>query len=264
MAFNGTGTYNLVYTWATEALTPPIPISKLDEQDQDIATALSNCLTRDGQSVPTADLPFNGKRLMDVGDATADTDAVNRRSGDTRYVPRFGAAQFDFLLTLTSGLALNTVQRITMTDVGRETDGKSWRIEMNAGAFQIGVINDALSNGSFAPAISMARVGLAIGIIDVVCSAVHINSHVVWHDGNDGPGSGLDADLLDSQSSAFYQNAGNLNAGTLIDGRVAASNVTQHQAALTTRNITGRTGTAKTLSTSSASGGADGDVWYQY
>lgn len=48
----------------------------------------------------------------------------------------------------------------------------------------------------------------------------------------DGAGSGLDSDLLDGQSSAFYQNAGNLNAGTLLDARVAASNVTQHQSAL--------------------------------
>ena len=54
----------------------------------------------------------------------------------------------------------------------------------------------------------------------------------VWTSNNDGVGSGLDADLLDGQSSAFYQSAANLNAGTLPDARVAQSNVTQHQAAL--------------------------------
>lgn len=36
------------------------------------------------------------------------------------------------------------------------------------------------------------------------------------------------------------------------------------EANLTTRNITGKTGIAKTLSTSSASGGSDGDIWYRY
>lgn len=35
----------------------------------------------------------------------------------------------------------------------------------------------------------------------------------------DGAGSGLDADFLDGQSSAFYQNASNLNAGTLPGAR---------------------------------------------
>ncbi len=43
----------------------------------------------------------------------------------------------------------------------------------------------------------------------------------------------LDADKLDGQHGAFYQDAGNLNAGTLLDARVAESNVTQHEAALT-------------------------------
>jgi hypothetical protein len=53
-----------------------------------------------------------------------------------------------------------------------------------------------------------------------------------WHVGNDGATSGLDADLLDGQHGAFYQDAGNLNAGTLANARVSASNVTQHQASL--------------------------------
>lgn len=38
----------------------------------------------------------------------------------------------------------------------------------------------------------------------------------------DGAGSGLDADLLDGQSSAFYQNSNNQNAGTLPDARLSA------------------------------------------
>jgi len=39
----------------------------------------------------------------------------------------------------------------------------------------------------------------------------------VWHAGNDGSGSGLDADLLDGQDSGFFRNASNLNAGTFPD-----------------------------------------------
>ena len=47
-----------------------------------------------------------------------------------------------------------------------------------------------------------------------------------------GPVTSLDSDLLDGQHGAYYRDAGNLNAGTLIDARVAESNVTQHEAAL--------------------------------
>lgn len=59
-------------------------------------------------------------------------------------------------------------------------------------------------------------------------------------------------------------NATQLTSGSVPDARVPSSNVTQHNASITARNITGKTGIAKTLSTSVASGGADGDIWYRY
>lgn len=37
----------------------------------------------------------------------------------------------------------------------------------------------------------------------------------VWHSGNDGSGSTLDADLLDGQEGTYYRNLDNMNAGTL-------------------------------------------------
>ena len=43
----------------------------------------------------------------------------------------------------------------------------------------------------------------------------------------------LDSDLLDGQHGAFYRDASNLDAGTLLNNRVAEANVTQHEAALT-------------------------------
>ncbi len=39
--------------------------------------------------------------------------------------------------------------------------------------------------------------------------------YTVWHAGNDGSGSGLDADLLDGQQGSYYLDASNINAGTL-------------------------------------------------
>jgi len=44
--------------------------------------------------------------------------------------------------------------------------------------------------------------------------------HKLWHTGNDGTGSGLDADLLDGQHAGYYRNASNLNAGTVAAGRL--------------------------------------------
>ena len=56
----------------------------------------------------------------------------------------------------------------------------------------------------------------------------------VWHGGNQGAGTGLDADLLDGEEGSFYQNAANLIDGTVPIGRLTG-----------TYNI-GITGTAKT------------------
>lgn len=47
-------------------------------------------------------------------------------------------------------------------------------------------------------------------------------SNQIWHAGNDGAASGLDADLLDGQHGSYYQNADNLNAGTLLAARMPA------------------------------------------
>ena len=42
----------------------------------------------------------------------------------------------------------------------------------------------------------------------------------------DGAGSNLDADFLEGQHGSFYQNAGNLNAGSIPAARIANSTVT--------------------------------------
>jgi hypothetical protein len=44
----------------------------------------------------------------------------------------------------------------------------------------------------------------------------------IWHSGNVGASSGLDADLLDGQHGSFYQNASNLSSGTLLAARMPA------------------------------------------
>jgi hypothetical protein len=63
----------------------------------------------------------------------------------------------------------------------------------------------------------------------------------IWHAGNDGASSTLDADLLDSQHGSYYQNATNLNAGTVHTDRLTGTY---------SISVTGNAGTATTLQTS--------------
>jgi len=44
----------------------------------------------------------------------------------------------------------------------------------------------------------------------------------IWHDTNDGSGSGLDADLLDGQDSSYFTNASNLASGTVPTARLGS------------------------------------------
>jgi len=75
MAFNGSGTYSLpagnpVVTGTT------ISSSTTNTTNSDIATALTNCITRDGQSTPSANLPMNAKKLTDLAAGTGAGDSV--------------------------------------------------------------------------------------------------------------------------------------------------------------------------------------------
>lgn len=60
----------------------------------------------------------------------------------------------------------------------------------------------------------------ASGEIRIDCPTFTRQGYTVWDSGNDGSGSGLDADLFEGQHGSFYLNASNLNAGTLATARL--------------------------------------------
>lgn len=75
MPFNGSGTYTLpagnpVVTGTT------ISSTTTNSTNSDIATALSNCVTRDGQSTATANLPLGGFKITGLAAGTSNGDSV--------------------------------------------------------------------------------------------------------------------------------------------------------------------------------------------
>jgi hypothetical protein len=70
MPYSG-GIFSRLYNWVVEQASSPIEIAKLDAQEEDFATGLSNCILRDGTGVPTAATPWNGQNLSGVGTLTA-------------------------------------------------------------------------------------------------------------------------------------------------------------------------------------------------
>ena len=75
-AFSRTnGNQNGATLWeATRVAGRKIRTDDHDTHDEDLADGIQNCLTIDGQSVPTANLPMNSKRHTGVQDAVDDSD----------------------------------------------------------------------------------------------------------------------------------------------------------------------------------------------
>ena len=77
MAFNGTGTFNRIYSWVTDQANGIlVRADRMDTDTNDIANGLSNCMTRDGQSPPTAPIPMGAQKLTGLANGTAPQDAT--------------------------------------------------------------------------------------------------------------------------------------------------------------------------------------------
>ena len=76
MPFNGSGTFNRIYSWAADkAASINITASRMDTDTGDIVSSgLDNALTRDGQGIATANLPMGGFKHTGAGIAAARSD----------------------------------------------------------------------------------------------------------------------------------------------------------------------------------------------
>jgi len=93
MPMNGSGTHTRPYSWVNEAnLGNDIDPVKMDADADGFATSISTAIMRDGQSTVTASIPFNNQKITGLGDAAAAQDALNRRTGDARYIQILGGA----------------------------------------------------------------------------------------------------------------------------------------------------------------------------
>src|SRR5262249_61398917 len=91
MGFNGSGIFTRAFNWVTDKNNgAKITASRMDTEDDGFAAGLSNSICRDGQSTVTAAIPFGGFRITNLGDAQAAADALNRRTGDARYLLQSG------------------------------------------------------------------------------------------------------------------------------------------------------------------------------
>lgn len=109
----------------------------------------------------------------------------------------------------------------------------------NASAMALEAWNSGASPGNGFGVINAAASGYDFSVSHsgaVFTVPVTISGGTVWHSGNDGAGSGLDADLLDAQSSAYYlsraNHTGTQLAATISDLATAVSGLAAATAAV--------------------------------
>ena len=76
--FDGFGNFTFTYNWVADKAGPGpnITASRFDTQFADAVAGFNNCLTRDGQGKPSANLDWNTKKITNLGSGSADTDAA--------------------------------------------------------------------------------------------------------------------------------------------------------------------------------------------
>ncbi len=77
MSFNGSGTFLINSSGQPVVPNTIISSTAFNALTADLATGLSTCLTKDGQTTPTANIPLGGFKLTNVGAATLLGDALS-------------------------------------------------------------------------------------------------------------------------------------------------------------------------------------------
>ncbi|MFZ9354420.1 MAG: hypothetical protein ACO25L_06375, partial [Candidatus Nanopelagicales bacterium] len=77
MAFNGSGTFERIYNWVNDKANGyKITASRMDGEFDGIATGLSQCITKDGQTTISANIPMANYKFTGLGNGSARNDSI--------------------------------------------------------------------------------------------------------------------------------------------------------------------------------------------
>jgi hypothetical protein len=155
MAWNGTGTFARLYNWVSRAANPAtkyIDATTMDAEFDNFKGGLENCLTRSGETTPTANQAMSNFRHTSVGAATSLTDyaRVNEVQKGTIFRAASPGGTIDAMTaTVTPAPSLTAGQIVTIIAPGTGSNT---------------VTNPTLTlNGGSAVTIRKSQTALAVG-----------------------------------------------------------------------------------------------------
>ena len=121
MGWNGSGAYsptNGVHTGANlwqqaEAANRDIRADDMDGWVRDLKLALENCITRDGQNSPTANLPMNDLKHENVANATSDDQYA--AWGQTKALVAVSITALTDAANITWDASAHNMAKVTLT-----------------------------------------------------------------------------------------------------------------------------------------------------
>ena len=151
MAFNGSGVFSRVYNWTNDKNAGvKILASRHDTEDDGFATGLSTCITKDGQTTVTANLPMNTKRHTGVGNSAARTDysATGQVQDSSFLYAADGGSANTYTITLSPAVTAYAAGQIFHFKAANANTGASTLNVNSVGAKTIVKdVNTALASG---------------------------------------------------------------------------------------------------------------------
>lgn len=119
--WDGSGHYYRARDWTTDELNNIKPsATRFDEEDDTFAAGLNNVLTKDGQNMPTGNLPMGGFRHTGVANGTARDNyaAIGQvQDGTTTYAADTGSANA-YVITLLPAISTYTGGQTFFVKIG--------------------------------------------------------------------------------------------------------------------------------------------------
>ena len=111
MSFNGAGVFVINSAGQPVVFNTIISETVFNALTADLATGLSNCVTRDGQSPATADIPMGGFTLTGLGAGAAAGESIRYE----QWIAAHPLQICEFRLTLTTGTPVTTADVVDVT-----------------------------------------------------------------------------------------------------------------------------------------------------